>query len=101
MITDSEKWHYINVKSLPALLKGITSKHDEDSYCLNSLHSFSTENKLKRHKTVCKNSDYCCIEMPKRWKHIKMYSWWKEVYKNSIYYLCWHWAFTWETRYMS
>ena len=25
MITDNEKWHYLSVKSLPALLRGITS----------------------------------------------------------------------------
>ena len=33
--------------------------------CLNCLHSFSTENKLKEHKSVCKNHDYCYIDMPK------------------------------------
>ena len=27
MITDSEKWHYLAVESLAALLKGITSKY--------------------------------------------------------------------------
>ena len=27
MITDNKKWHYLFVKRLPALLKGITSKH--------------------------------------------------------------------------
>ena len=30
MITDGKKWHYLAVKSLPALLKGITSKHKGD-----------------------------------------------------------------------
>ena len=34
MIRDGEKWHYLTVRSLSALLKGITSKHDGDSYCL-------------------------------------------------------------------
>ena len=28
MITDSEKWHYFAVKSLSALFRGITSKHE-------------------------------------------------------------------------
>ena len=32
---------------LLTLLRGITSKHDCDFYCLNYLHSFRTENKLK------------------------------------------------------
>ena len=27
MITDGEKWHYLAVKKLSALLKGITSNH--------------------------------------------------------------------------
>ena len=49
MITDDKKWHYLAVKKLPALFKGITSKHDGDFYCLNCLHSFRTENKLKNH----------------------------------------------------
>ena len=35
MITDGKKWHYLAVKSLTALLKGITSKHRGDFYCLN------------------------------------------------------------------
>ena len=43
MITDSEKWHYLAVKSLSALLRGITSNHNGDFYCLNCFHSYSTE----------------------------------------------------------
>ena len=35
MITDGEKWHYLSVKSLSALLGEITSKHDGDFCCLN------------------------------------------------------------------
>ena len=64
MITDGEKWHYFAVKSLHALLKGITSKHKGDFYCLNCFHAYTTINKLERHKKVCENHDYCCIEMP-------------------------------------
>ena len=44
-------------KKLPALLRGITSKHDDEFYCLNCLHSFRTENKLKSHEKVYKNKD--------------------------------------------
>ena len=39
MITDGEKWHYLAVKSLSALFRGITSNHKEDFYCLNCFHS--------------------------------------------------------------
>ena len=30
---DKESWHYLAVKKAPALLRGITSKHQGDSYC--------------------------------------------------------------------
>ena len=46
MITDDEIWHYLTVKNLPGLLKGITSNHKRDFYCLNCFHSYRTENKL-------------------------------------------------------
>ena len=42
-----------------------TSKHDENFYFLNCLLSFSTKNKLKKHEDVCKNYNYCYIEMLK------------------------------------
>ena len=35
MITDGEKWHYLAVKSLSALLRGITGNNNGDFYCLN------------------------------------------------------------------
>ena len=47
MITDGEKWHYLTVKSLPGLLKGITSTHEKDFYCLNCFHSYRTKHKLE------------------------------------------------------
>ena len=45
MIADGKKWHYIALKKLSALLRGITSKYHGDFYCLNCLHSFATEKK--------------------------------------------------------
>ena len=65
MITDNEKWHYLAVKKLSALFCEITSKHHAYFCCLNCIHSFSTQNKLKEYKNVCKSHDYCYIEMPK------------------------------------
>ena len=64
MISNGENWHYLAVKSLSRLLRGITSNHNGDYYCLNCFHSYSTENKLNAHKKVCENHDYCNIEMP-------------------------------------
>ena len=48
---------------MSALLRGITSKHDGDFYCLNCFHSYSTKEKLKKHKNVFGNHDYCYVEM--------------------------------------
>ena len=52
MLTDGKKWHYLSVKSVPALLKAITSNHIGDFYCLNCFHSYRTEKKLKKHERV-------------------------------------------------
>ena len=51
-------------KKLSTLLHGITSKHKVNFYCLNCLHSFRTENKLKYHEKVCNNKDFCGIVVP-------------------------------------
>ena len=64
MITNGENWHYLVVKSLHGLLKGITSSYNEDFYCLNCFCAYSTRNKLEEHKKVCENHDYCNVEMP-------------------------------------
>ena len=74
MITDGKKWHYLPVKSFRALLRGITSNNNKDFYCLNCFHSFRTENKLKKHKNVCENYDYCYVQMPKEDNKILKYN---------------------------
>ena len=53
MITDDGKrWHYLAVRSLSALLRGISSSNNGDFYCFNCFHSYRTLNKLKRHERV-------------------------------------------------
>ena len=74
MITDSEKWHYLVVKKISGLLKGITSTHEKDFYCLNCLHSYRTKNKLELHKKICENHDYCHVEMPTKDNFIIKYN---------------------------
>ena len=83
MITDGkqsdeiDKWHYIALKSvhtdngfhrpirsLSRLFRGITSNNNGDFYCLGCLHSFRTDNALKKHERLCNNHDYCHVEMP-------------------------------------
>ena len=39
MISNGENWHYLTVKNLSRLLRGIISNHDGDFYCLNCFHS--------------------------------------------------------------
>ena len=54
MIANVEKegWRYLGIKKISALLHGITSKHKDDYYCLNCLHAFRTENKLRKYVKV-------------------------------------------------
>ena len=65
MITDGKKWNYLAVKSLSALLRKVTSNNNGNFYCINCLHSFRTENKLKNYYNLCKNHDYCYVEVLK------------------------------------
>ena len=62
--SEGQRWHYLVVKKLSALLRGITSKQHGDFYCLNCLHSFATEKKIQSHKRVCENKDFCNVIMP-------------------------------------
>ena len=76
MITDGEKWHYTALKSEPTedgfnrptkslskLFREATSNNQGDFYCLNCLHSFRTDNALKKHERLCENNDYCSVKM--------------------------------------
>ena len=48
------RWNYLAVKTLSALLREITFKHNDGFYCLNYLHSFTTKEKLESHKKYVK-----------------------------------------------
>ena len=74
MISDGQNWHHLVVKNLSRLLRGITSNHKKDFYCLNCFHSYRTENKLEAHKKICKNHDYCDVEMPTKNNNIIKYN---------------------------
>ena len=64
MISNGKNWHYLTVKNLSRLLRGIISNHDGDFYFLNCFHSYRTKNKLEAHEKICENRDYCDVEMP-------------------------------------
>ena len=69
-----DKWHYIAVKSISGLFRGITWNNNGDFYCLSCLHSFRTDNALKKHERLCNNHDYFKIDMPKEDKNILRYN---------------------------
>ena len=49
MITDgTTNWHYLAIKNISGLLRGITSNHNGDLYCLNYFDSYRTNRKLKK-----------------------------------------------------
>ena len=54
MISNGENWHYLVVKNLPGLLRGITSNYKEDFCCLKCFRSNRTKNKLEAHKKYVK-----------------------------------------------
>ena len=65
MITEGkDTWHYIAIKSIPALLRGVSSTHNGDYYCLNCFHSYRTEGKLRAHEKLCVNNNFAQIKMP-------------------------------------
>ena len=70
MITDGQKWHYLTVKNLSGLLRGITSNYAGDLYGLNCIFAYSTKNKFEVHKKICENHDYCRVEMPTKGNNI-------------------------------
>ena len=74
IITDGEKRYYRAVKSLPALLRVITSKHEDNFYFLNYFHSYSTKHKLKKHYNVCRHHDFRYVEISKKDKKLLKYN---------------------------
>ena len=82
MISSGEKCHYLVVKKLSALLRGMTSKHYGDFCCLNCLHSFITKNKLKSHKKACETESFCNVKMPFQNTKILVYN---ESQKSNVH----------------
>ena len=75
-------------KKLSAVPRGITSNYVGDFYCSNCLHSYITEQKLKKNEHVCKNHDYCYLEMSKKHNKILKYNHREKSTKQPFYYLC-------------
>ena len=68
MITDNNNnWHYLAVKSVSGLLKLITSKHKGEK-------TYTTEKKLKKHESICKDHDFCHVKIPREDNKILKYN---------------------------
>ena len=52
---------------------GITL-HDGGYYCINCVHSFRTEKKLKSHENLCKNHDYSQVKIPEEFEKTLKYT---------------------------
>ena len=64
MITDGDtNWHYLAIKNISRLLRGIKSNHNGHFYCFNCLHSYRAKSILKKHEKICKNYDFCNLKM--------------------------------------
>ena len=59
---------------MSALLRGIAGNNNGDFYCLTCFRSYTTENKLEKHKNVCEKHDYGYVEIPKEDNKILKYN---------------------------
>ena len=51
--------------SIIGIFHHIKKTDNNGIFCyLNCFRSYTTENRLIKHKTICENHDYCCVEMP-------------------------------------
>ena len=80
MITDNKgTWHYLALKSfktedgnmnpgrsISRLMRGLSSKHHGEHYCLGCLRAYRTEKSLIKHERLCKNHDYCKVSLPSK-----------------------------------
>ena len=65
MITDGTgNWHYLAVKRISGLLRGITSNHNGNFYCLSLFHPYTTVKKLRKHERICNNHESCHLKIP-------------------------------------
>ena len=87
MISNREGRNHLAVKKLSTSLRGITSKHDGDFYCLNCLHFFATENKREFHKKLGKNKYFCNIIMPFEDNKILEFNQYQNLIKHHLLFM--------------
>ena len=86
MILNEEKegLHYLAAKKLSASEHRIASKHKGDSHCLNCLHYYRKENKLKSHDKVYKNKDFCGNVIPSEKDNISEFNQYMELTESAV-----------------
>ena len=75
-----QRWHYLGVKKLSPLSRGITSKCHGYFYCLNCFHYFRAKNKLESHEKVRENKDSCNIIMYSEYAKILQFNQYQTSY---------------------
>ena len=74
LITESNRKHYVAIKSLSRLLRSQNTKHKGKEYfCMNCLQGFNEEKSRNEHVGYCKDNESVRIEMPHK-KPILEYS---------------------------
>ena len=71
IVKSGDKEHYVAIKSLSRLLRGVTSTNNGDFYCRNCLGSFRTKNACEDHFEACKDHDFCYVKMPEEGSILK------------------------------
>ena len=73
MTDNLDNWHYIAVKNLSRLCRGVSSNSQNNHYCLNCSHAYRTKNSLIRNEKLCNDHNYCNPLMPKQGRNILKY----------------------------
>ena len=98
---DKETWHFLALKSIPTedgymkptkilsqLMEGKSSSSHENYYCYGCFHSFRCESTLQERTLLCKDHNYCKINLPKKGKNYKKHKFGiKSLRMNDTIYL--------------
>ena len=84
-ISNAERWHILDLKSeqgensdcmkttesFSKLMRDISSDSHENYYCFGCFHSFRCNSTSEKHTRLCKDHDFCRINLPKNNKNIR------------------------------
>ena len=72
---------------MSALLRGRTSKNNDDFYCLNCLHSFRKKTKLESDKKACENKDFCNVMISSEDTKILAFNQYQKSVKHNLLFM--------------